>query len=54
MLTERRSALPLQVLEPMELEAGVAALMLLNPTGGVVGGDRLHTDVGWARGAMSA
>ena len=45
MLTERRYALPLQVLEPMELEAGVAALMLLNPTGGVVGGDRLHTEV---------
>jgi urease accessory protein len=44
-LTERRYALPLQVLEPMELEAGVAALMLLNPTGGVVGGDRLHTEV---------
>ncbi len=45
MLTERRYALPLQVLEPMELEAGVAALMLLNPTGGVVGGDRLCTEV---------
>jgi urease accessory protein len=44
-LTERRYALPLQVLEPMELEAGVAALMLLNPTGGVVGGDRLCTEV---------
>jgi len=44
-LTERRYALPLQVLEPMELEAGVAALMLLNPTGGVVGGDRLRTEV---------
>lgn len=44
-LTERRYALPLQVLEPMELEASVAALMLLNPTGGVVGGDRLHTEV---------
>ena len=45
MLTERRYALPLQVLETMELEAGVAALMLLNPTGGVVGGDRLRTEV---------
>jgi urease accessory protein len=44
-LAERRSALPLQVLETMELEAGAAALMLLNPTGGVVGGDRLHTEV---------
>lgn len=45
MLADRRYALPLQVLEPMELEPGVAALMLLNPTGGVVGGDRLHTEV---------
>jgi urease accessory protein len=44
-LTERRYTLPLQVLEPMELEASMAALMLLNPTGGVVGGDRLHTEV---------
>jgi urease accessory protein len=50
-LTERRYTLPLQVLEPMELEAGVAALMLLNPTGGVVGGDRLHTEVRLATGS---
>ena len=35
----------------MELEPGVAALMLLNPTGGVVGGDRLHTDVRLGAGA---
>lgn len=45
MLTQRRYALPLQVLEPMELEAGASTLMLLNPTGGVLGGDRLHTEV---------
>lgn len=44
-LVERRYALPLQALELMELEAGGAALMLLNPTGGVVGGDRLETRV---------
>ncbi len=44
-LVERRYALPLQALEVMELEAGGAALMLLNPTGGVLGGDRLETRV---------
>jgi urease accessory protein len=44
-LTQRHYTLPLQVLEPMELEAGAATLMLLNPTGGVLGGDRLHTEV---------
>lgn len=45
MLTERRYALPLQVLEVMTLEAEGAALMLLNPTGGVLGGDHLDTRV---------
>jgi urease accessory protein len=44
-LTERRYALPLQALEPMELEADGIALMLLNPTGGVLAGDRLETRV---------
>ncbi len=44
-LVERRYALPLQALEVMDLEAGGAALMLLNPTGGVLGGDRLETRV---------
>jgi urease accessory protein len=44
-LTERRYALPLQALEAMDLEAEGAALMLLNPTGGVLGGDRLETRV---------
>jgi urease accessory protein len=44
-LAERRYALPLQALETMDLEDGVAALMLLNPTGGVLGGDRLDTRI---------
>jgi urease accessory protein len=44
-LADRRYALPLQALETMDLEAGPAALMLLNPTGGVLGGDRLETRV---------
>jgi urease accessory protein len=44
-LTERRFALPLQALEAMDLETDGAALMLLNPTGGVLGGDRLETRV---------
>ena len=35
----------------MELEEGVAALMLLNPTGGVLGGDRLDTRVRVGAGA---
>ncbi len=45
-LTERRFTLPLQALEPMDLDGtGAATLFLLNPTGGVLGGDRLETRV---------
>jgi urease accessory protein len=45
-LTERRFTLPLQALEPIDLDgSGVATLMLLNPTGGVLGGDVLETSV---------
>jgi urease accessory protein len=45
-LTERRFRLPLQALEPIDLDGGgAAALMLLNPTGGIVGGDVLDTRV---------
>src|SRR5262249_27872332 len=44
-LAERRYTLPLQALDCMEVEDGVAALMLLNPTGGVLGGDHLDTRV---------
>ena len=44
-LTRSRFTLPLQALEPLSLEDGAAYLMLLNPTGGLVGGDRLQTTV---------
>ena len=44
MLTGRRFTLPLQALEPMDLDGdGAATLLLLNPTGGLLGGDRLET-----------
>jgi len=45
-LTGRRFTLPLQALEPVDLDGtGAATLFLLNPTGGVLGGDRLETAV---------
>lgn len=45
-LTERQYRLPLQALEPMDLDgSGVLTLMLLNPTGGLLGGDVLDTRV---------
>jgi urease accessory protein len=45
-LTGRRFTLPLQALEPMDLEGdGIATLLLLNPTGGLLAGDRLETDI---------
>jgi urease accessory protein len=45
-LTKRRFTLPLQALEPMDLDGdGVATLLLLNPTGGLLAGDRLETDI---------
>jgi urease accessory protein len=51
-LAERRFALPLEVLAPMPLDPGGAAvLFLLNPTGGVLGGDRLETEVELGPGA---
>lgn len=51
-LTERRFTLPLQALEPVDLDGtGVATLMLLNPTAGVLGGDRLDTVVTVGAGA---
>ena len=52
MLTERRFRLPLQFLEPIDLEGdGSACATLLNPTGGVLGGDRLEARVRLAEGA---
>lgn len=44
-LAQSRFSLPLQVLTPLEMEDGSAYLMLLNPTGGVLGGDRLGTEI---------
>ena len=44
-LVKSRFTLPLQVLTPLELEDGTSYLMLLNPTGGVLGGDRLVTEI---------
>lgn len=52
MLRERRFTLPLQALEPMDLEGdGVATLLLLNPTGGLLAGDRLDTDIALGPGS---
>lgn len=44
-LTQCRFKLPLQALATSELADGTAYLMLLNPTGGVVGGDFLSTQI---------
>ena len=44
-LGKSRFTLPLQALTPLTLDDGSAYLMLLNPTGGVLGGDRLVTDI---------
>lgn len=44
-LAQSRFSLPLQALTPLTLADGASYLMLLNPTGGVLGGDRLVTEV---------
>jgi urease accessory protein len=44
-LEKSRFTLPLQVLTPLTLPDGTAYLMLLNPTGGVLGGDHLLTEI---------
>jgi urease accessory protein len=44
-LAQSRFSLPLQALAPLALEDGSCYLMLLNPTGGVLGGDRLVTEI---------
>jgi urease accessory protein len=46
-----RSTLPLQVLAPLALDDPAAVVSLLNPTGGVLGGDRLSIDVAVDAGA---
>ena len=44
-LTDRRFTLPLQALEPSRLPDGSLYMMMLNPTGGTFGGDRLRTEI---------
>lgn len=44
-LAQSRFSLPLQALAPLAIEDGSCYLMLLNPTGGVLGGDRLVTEI---------
>ena len=44
-LAASRFTLPLQVLAPVALDDAACVVSLLNPTGGVVGGDRLTIDV---------
>src|SRR3974390_2002059 len=44
-LAQSRFSLPLQALTPLALPDGASYLMLLNPTGGVVGGDHLTTHI---------
>ena len=51
MLTACRSILPLQVLAPIALDDTAAVVSLLNPTGGVLGGDRLTIDLTLGEGA---
>src|SRR5450432_34395 len=43
-LAQSRFSLPLQALTPLTLADGSSYLMLLNPTGGVLGGDHLLTE----------
>lgn len=50
-LTGCRSILPLQVLAPVALDDPAAVVSILNPTGGLLGGDRLSIDVDVAAGA---
>lgn len=50
-LTGRRFTLPLQALEPVSLDDGSLCLALLNPTGGLVGGDHLTTEITLGPGA---
>jgi urease accessory protein len=46
-----RFTLPLQVLAPVALADAAAVVSMLNPTGGVLGGDRLRVDVEVGHGA---
>lgn len=50
-VTGCRSTLPLQVLAPVALDDPAAIVSVLNPTGGLVGGDRLTIEVTVEEGA---
>ena len=51
-LVSRRCRAPLQVLEPLYLASdGSAFAVLLNPGGGILGGDHLHTEIDAGPGA---
>ena len=50
-LTACRSTLPLQVLAPVALDDPAAVVSMLNPTGGVLGGDRLAVEIDVGPGA---
>jgi urease accessory protein len=50
-LARARSALPLQVLAPLALADPAAVVSILNPPGGLVGGDRLAVEVTVGAGA---
>jgi urease accessory protein len=55
-VAECRSVLPLQILAPLALDDPAAVLSIVNPTGGIVGGDRLVIDVhagGRAHGCLT-
>ena len=50
-LAQCRFRLPVQVLAPVALDDAAAVVSMLNPTGGLVGGDRLCIDVRVGAGA---
>ena len=50
-LSRCRYTLPLQVMAPMALHDSAAVVSILNPTGGLVGGDSLEIEVDVAPGA---
>jgi urease accessory protein len=52
-LASSRSVLPLQVLAPLALDDVAAVVSMLNPTGGVLGGDRLAVAVDVGAGARA-
>ena len=50
-LARSRWTLPLQILAPLALDDPASVVSILNPTGGLVGGDRLAIDVAVGEGA---